>query len=386
MNPLSLYLHIPFCLHKCGYCDFNTYALDDLLESGHVGRDWAAGYAEALMAEMEGRAGRGGLAGARVATVFFGGGTPSLFPAEETARVLDRARALFEIAPDAEITLEANPGAADAGRFAALRAAGVNRLSIGVQSFGDDGLGRLDRVHTGEEARAAFRAAREAGFDNLSLDLMFGIPFQTVEGAGRDTEEAIRLGPEHLSAYELTVEKGTAFSARMAGGELRGLPEEETALEMWRLRDRLLGEAGYARYEISNFARAGFECRHNLNYWRRGAYLGLGAGAHGFLGGRRYWNRLRPDEYMKNASDPTAGEEEVMGEKALGEALILGLRLKEGVSLDALAAACGESPEARFGPLIDQLGKDGFLARGNGTLRLTERGTLVANSVLAKFV
>lgn len=387
MKPLSLYVHIPFCIAKCGYCDFNSYALDTLLEKGHTGEDWARRYADALVEEIKSRLDEFSLEGREVGTIFFGGGTPSLFPAEETRRILDFLAASFDLAPDCEITLEANPGAAEAERFGALREAGVNRISIGVQTFDDAALIRLDRVHTGDDAERAFRSAREAGFANVSLDLMFGIPHQTIEAATQDIERALALGPEHLSAYELTIEPGTAFHARQARGELNGLPDEETALRMWEIRDSALAEAGFERYEISNFARPGFACRHNLNYWRRGDYLGLGAGAHSLLEGERLWNHARPDVYAANASDPTAGSERVdEPEKALGEALMLGLRVKEGVSLGRLARACCADPEETFGELFRELEDSGLVARENGYLRLSGKGTLLANQVLAKFI
>lgn len=387
MKPLSLYAHVPFCIVKCGYCDFNSYALDVLLEKGRVGGDWARRYADALTAELKGRARRLSLEGRRVDTIFFGGGTPSLFPPEETGRVLNLAARLFDVSPDCEITLEANPGAAEAGRFGALREAGVNRISVGVQTFDDDALKRLDRAHSGEDAEKALRAARRAGFSNLSLDLMFGIPHQTMETAARDLERAIDIGPEHLSAYELAVEPGTAFHAKRARGELSGLPDEETALRMWELRDSTLAAAGYERYEISNFAKPGFACRHNLNYWRRGDYLGVGAGAHSLMGGKRFWNHARPDVYAANASDPTAGREPVdEPRKAMGEALMLGLRMKEGVSLKRIARECGANPEEAFGEQLRELEGADLTARENGCLRLTEKGTLLANRVLAKFL
>ncbi len=387
MKPLSLYVHIPFCIAKCGYCDFNSYALDTLLEKGRAGEDWTRRYADALIEETKGRLQGFSLEDRRVNTIFFGGGTPSLFPAEETRRVLNLLTESFDLAPDCEITLEANPGAAEAERFGALREAGVNRISIGVQTFDDAALNRLDRVHTGDDAERAFRSAREAGFANVSLDLMFGIPYQTIPMAARDIERAIALGPEHLSAYELTIEPGTAFHARQARGELNGLPDEETALRMWELRDSVLAESGYERYEISNFARPGFACMHNLNYWRRGDYLGIGAGAHSLLEGRRFWNHARPDVYAQNASDPTANFERVdEPEKALGEALMLGLRMREGVSLERIARECGADPEVAFGELFEELESSGLVARENGSLRLSEEGTLLANRVLAKFL
>ena len=387
MKPLSLYVHIPFCIAKCGYCDFNSYALETLLEKGHAAEGWARRYADALMEETRSRLDEFSLKGREVDTIFFGGGTPSLFPAEETRRVLDFIAASFDLATNCEITLEANPGAAEAERFAALREAGVNRISIGVQTFDDQALGRLDRVHTGDDAQTAFRSAREAGFTNVSLDLMFGIPYQTIDMAVRDIECALDLGPEHLSAYELTIEPGTAFHARQARGELSGLPDEETALRMWELRDSALSEAGFERYEISNFARPGFACRHNLNYWRRGDYLGLGAGAHTLIEGERLWNHARPDVYAQSASDPTAGKESVDDPaKAIGEALMLGLRVKEGVSLTRIARECGADPEDSFGALFEELETSGLVARENGQLRLSDKGTLLANQVLAKFL
>ena len=339
------------------------------------------------MEETKNRIEEYSLEGRGVATIFFGGGTPSLFPAEETRRVLDLLTASFDLAPDCEITLEANPGAAEAERFGALREAGVNRISIGVQTFDDEALKRLDRVHTGDDAERAFRSAREAGFSNVSLDLMFGIPYQTIDMAERDIGRALDLGPEHLSAYELTIEPGTAFHARQARGELNGLPDEDTALRMWELRDSALNDAGYERYEISNFARPGFACRHNLNYWRRGDYLGLGAGAHSLIGGKRFWNHARPDVYASSACDPTANSECVDDpQKALGEALMLGLRIKEGVSLAHIKQECGADPEDAFGELIAELENSGLVARENGRLRLSDKGTLLANQVLAKFL
>ena len=387
MTPLSIYVHIPFCIHKCGYCDFNSYALEGLLEKGRVGEDWAAAYAGAAVRDIESRAAALGLAGRPVGTVFFGGGTPSLFPAPETARILRALREHFEILPGAEISLEANPGAAEAGRFADLREAGVNRISIGVQSFGDAALRRLERVHTGEDAREAFRSARRAGFKNISLDLMFGIPHQGLDEAAADVESALELGPEHFSAYELTIEPGTNFGALHARGELGGLPDEDADLAMWEMRDHLFSEAGYERYEISNFSRPGFRCRHNLNYWRRGEYLGAGAGAHSFIGERRFWNHARPDRYIEASKEPTAGEEDVgCTEKSIGETFMLGLRLTEGVSLDEAARSCGADPEEKFGGVFSDLIESELLERNGRTLRLTRRGLLLANQVLQRFI
>jgi oxygen-independent coproporphyrinogen-3 oxidase len=384
---IAIYLHIPFCLHKCGYCDFNSYALDTLLEKGHATQNWAASYADAVIREIENRCTSLDLAERPVESIFFGGGTPSLFPVEETARIMDALQRRFTLSPSAEITLEANPGASDVERFAALGEAGINRLSIGMQSFDDEALRRFDRIHTGDDARAAFHSARAAGFSNVSLDLMFGIPFQTPDQAKADIESALALAPEHLSAYELTIEPGTHFGALHSRGELSGLPDEDAALAMWEMRDRLLSKAGYERYEISNFARPGFRCRHNMNYWKRGEYLGVGAGAHSLIGGRRFWNHARPDIYAENAEDPTSGEENIQDKKkAIGESLMLGLRLREGVSLREISQKCGADPEEKYGETFSRLEKDGLLERSNGAIHLTHRGTLLANRVLAEFL
>lgn len=384
---MAIYVHIPFCLHKCGYCDFNSFALDTLMDNGHASQDWAESYADAVIREIEGRCATLPLSGRLVESVFFGGGTPSLFPVEETDRILGVLRQNFTLAPDAEISLEANPGASDTARFSALREGGFNRLSIGVQSFDDEALRRLDRIHSGEDAKAAIHSARSAGFENLSLDLMFGIPFQSQEQAKSDIETALALSPEHLSAYELTIEPGTHFSALQSRGNLAGLPDEDTALAMWELRDSILSEAGYERYEISNFSLPGFRCRHNMNYWKRGEYLGLGAGAHSLIGDRRIWNHARPDVYSKNARNPSAGEEKFKNKKkVVGESLMLGLRLSEGISLREISNRCGADPERLFGELFFNLQKKGLLETNKGNIRLSPRGTLLANQILSEFL
>ncbi|MCY4270799.1 MAG: radical SAM family heme chaperone HemW, partial [Gammaproteobacteria bacterium] len=266
LPPLGLYVHIPWCVRKCPYCDFNSH------ERPGAGIPEAA-YVEALCGEIAlNKKIR------LIETVFFGGGTPSLFQPESFARLLGRLAERKCLAPEAEITLEANPGIAEAGRFAACRAAGINRLSIGVQSFDDAALARLGRIHGGADARAAFTIAREAGFDNINLDLMFGLPRQSQSQALSDLETAIALAPEHISWYQLTLEPNTVFWRRPPR-----LPPEHLIDTTQEAGIALLESAGYARYEVSAFARPGKACRHNLNYWRFGDYLGIGAGAHGKL-------------------------------------------------------------------------------------------------------
>ena len=273
---LSLYVHLPWCVKKCPYCDFNSHALrsDTPLPT--------RAYTDALLREFDDQQQRLDRLGDRrpITSVFFGGGTPSLFPAADIARVIDAARAT-RLAAAAEITLEANPGAIEHGRVGELRAAGVNRLSLGAQSFDAAALKRLGRIHGPDEIRSAFGEARAAGFDNINLDLMYGLPEQDAAGALADLEAALALAPEHLSHYQLTLEPNTLFAARPPA-----LPDSDAVWAMQTRSARRLADAGYRQYEVSAWAQTGRECRHNLNYWRFGDYLGIGAGAHGKLAER----------------------------------------------------------------------------------------------------
>ena len=292
---LSLYVHIPWCVRKCPYCDFNS----------HAGTPEEERYIAALGADLDVE--RELAQGRQIDSIFFGGGTPSLFSGEGIARTLEYVRGHFELAADAEITLEANPGAVDAGHFAAYRAAGVNRLSIGVQSFDEAMLERLGRIHSTQEAREALQIARKAGFDNCNLDLMFGLPGQSRAMAMEDLQQAIELQPEHLSWYQLTLEPNTAFYAAPPAG----LPDDEHLAEISETGLELLGASGYRQYEVSAHARPGHACRHNLNYWQFGDYIGIGAGAHGKLtlpDGSivRRRKQRHPQRYMQAALDGDA--------------------------------------------------------------------------------
>ena len=384
-NSISLYFHIPFCTAKCGYCDFNSYALETLIEKKQAAhKDWASEYTDALIREMENRAKTLQVKGRKVESVFFGGGTPSLFPPEEIQRILNTSKKLFNFVSNIEISLEANPNSSDYNLFKKLKSAGINRISFGVQSFNNKLLKNLDRVHSSADARNAFYSAREAGFGNISIDLMFGIPFQTKEIANSDLQTAIDLDPEHLSAYELTIEPGTAFHALHMKGELKGLINESLSLEMWKMRDRLLHEAGYEQYEISNFAKSGFLCIHNLNYWNRGDYLGIGAGAHTLIDNQRIWNHLRPDTYIKNSRSPTAGEEKMEDKmKILGESLMLGLRLKDGISLTELKEKTGLDSEVLFQDQFKDFYKQKLLIKDKEKLKLTKKGMLLSNQIFS---
>ncbi|RTZ79468.1 MAG: YggW family oxidoreductase, partial [Gammaproteobacteria bacterium] len=273
--PLGLYVHIPWCVRKCPYCDFNSHAAQGELEE--------QAYVDALLTDLA----REEAGGRVVETLFIGGGTPSLFSGEAITRLLQGIRDTLDLASDTEITLEANPGAVDAAHFEAYREAGVNRLSIGIQSFDGDALQRLGRIHDARQAVEAFETARAAGFENINLDLMFGLPQQKLEEALDDLRRAIALGPEHLSWYQLTLEPHTPFHRHPPP-----LPADDLVWEMQEQGLELLAKAGYGRYETSAHALVGWRCRHNLNYWRFGDYLGIGAGAHGKITAgevTRYW-------------------------------------------------------------------------------------------------
>ena len=321
--PLALYLHIPFCVARCHYCDFNTFAgLDALFEP----------YAAALREEIH-RAGeiRGHPA---VRTLFIGGGTPTALPASLLASLLDACRESFDVQTDAEITCEANPGITDADVFAALRDMGVNRLSMGVQSLDDRELAWLGRIHGAAEAETAFAAARRAGFANINLDFMFGLPGQAAATWRNTLERATALGPEHISLYSLTVEHGTPLYDAVRRG-VQPAPEDDLAADFYLLASDLLARAGYEQYEISNWARSGFQCRHNLVYWRNEPYLGFGAGAHSFDfdpgepgAGRRGWNVRPVPAYIKRIQtghNALAGDEIITPRLAMGETMMVGL-------------------------------------------------------------
>src|SRR5229473_1030106 len=288
----SLYVHIPWCQSKCPYCDFNSHAASSWPE---------ADYTRALISELEHRVGSAPYSGGRIKTIFFGGGTPSLFDPKSIGEIIDAADRLCGIEPDAEITLEANPGTVDAAKLSGMRAAGVNRLSFGAQSFNPTTLKFLGRIHSADETRAAATMAHRAGFDRLNLDLIFAVPGQTVADVLFDIESVAALEPDHISAYNLTFEEGTAFFTDLKRGRITQLPTDEQAAMYSAVREEI-PRRGYAMYEISNYAPPGHEARHNLTYWRGQTYLGIGAGAHSYAGdgrgGRRWWNEKFPARYI----------------------------------------------------------------------------------------
>jgi oxygen-independent coproporphyrinogen-3 oxidase len=321
LPPLSLYIHLPWCVRKCPYCDFNSHEARESLPENE--------YIEALWRDLE--QDLPPVWGRPVQTIFFGGGTPSLFTPAAIDRLLSGVRARLTVAQDAEITLEANPGTIDLERFRGFRAAGVNRLSIGIQSFDDEKLQALGRIHGRGEALRAAAAARAAGFDNFNLDLMFGLPNQTVEQALEDVRTALALTPTHLSAYQLTIEPNTLFHAHPPR-----LPEDEAIWDMQQQIQTLLAAHGYHQYEVSAYARAGFECRHNLNYWRFGDYLGIGAGAHGKITHpdriTRRWKTKQPQAYLASAGTAAGlgGDQSLTRPDIAAEFMLNALRLTAG--------------------------------------------------------
>lgn len=396
---LSLYLHIPFCTVRCSYCDFNTYAgLETLIGP----------YARALAAEVRyvGAAKPKDFDG-RVHTVFFGGGTPSLLTVEQLAIVMEAIRESFEVLPDAEATLEANPGTVDPKLLAGYRELGVNRLSFGVQSAQPTELQLLDRLHTFGQVVEAVAWARQAGFDNLNLDLIYGLPHQSMT-AWRDTvERTLALGPDHLSLYALTLEFGTPMQAWVERGLLPE-PDSDEAADMYEWASETLQGSGFAQYEISNWAKlrpgetasetVPFRaCLHNLQYWRNLPYLGLGAGAHGFAAGWRYSVTRSPRAYLQRMAGATSrpfpfspaveGIHPVGPEGEVGETMMLGMRLTaEGVGEENFQLRFGQPLGERYSGELHQLSELGLIERIDGRVRLTRRGRLLGNRVFAAFV
>ena len=384
-EPFSLYIHIPYCVSKCPYCDFNSHVVPDIPE---------ASYTEALIQELNHYALLDDWRGRSIQTVFFGGGTPSIFKPLSIARILERVRLLFPFDSTCEITLEANPGTVESANFAGYRSHGVNRISVGVQSFQPHLLKFLGRVHSANEAVSALRVIGDAGFENFSLDLIYANPGQTLRDLENDLDTALGFQSPHLSAYNLTIEEGTPFHHEYRNGRMRPLREEEE-IAMAELIERRLSDAGLQRYEISNYARPGFHSRHNVNYWHCGDYLGIGAGAHSHnrvtndrIYGRRWWNEKNPARYMSKISESgqavTDAEESDLT-RAAGEHMFSGLRLIDGICLEAFVRRFGKSASELY-PQISGWVSEGLMKTDRKRLWLTSRGILVANSIFVHFV
>ncbi|MBI2863819.1 MAG: radical SAM family heme chaperone HemW [Chloroflexi bacterium] len=438
-SQLGLYIHIPFCRSKCRYCDFNSFAgLSRLIPA----------YLEAVRKEMvawSALSARGGLPSVardakklRLNTIYLGGGTPTLLGGEAIAALLSACRASFQVEPDAEITVEANPGTIDVAQLRSMLVAGANRLSIGVQSFNPNLLPLLGRNHTRQDVVGAYRAARKAGFDNVSLDLMYGIPTETLEDWEKDLEQAVELEPDHLSLYGLSVEQGTALWAEIDGGRLAS-PDPDLAADMYIRADEHLSQHGYDHYEISNWARPGRRCRHNLLYWRNLPYIGVGAGAHSSFCSVRLANVRDPAEYIARLTPalPVWGEtrgsrsldsptprgrhtpetpaapsfarsavesylsQQFLAENGLAvveeivdidqptqmaETAMLNLRLSEGIDEHSFCRRFGADVRQAFGREIEELENLGLLAGQGGAIVTTPRGRLLGNEVFIRIL
>ncbi len=404
--PVALYIHVPFCRSRCAYCDFNTYAgLDNLIPQ----------YVKAICREIELARRRWGALSAP--TVYFGGGTPSILSSEMLAELFQALHAAFHISRRAEITLEANPGTLTPAYLRSLLGLGINRLSLGVQSAHDDELRLLGRIHTWAQAVEAVNWARAAGVANLSIDLIFGLPGQTVARWRKTLAATLDLKPEHLSLYDLSVEEGTALAQRIDAGTLPA-PDEDRAADMYQLAEDMLAEAGFFHYEISSWAhRKGghrdkgqsqrpkpgkgdrsivrsedvspYVSRHNLTYWRNEPWLGLGAGAHSWLHRRRWANEYHPRDYiaaLEQGKVPVTGSEMIDRHLEMSEMMMLRLRLAEGVSADAFERQFGASMEKEFGEELSELQELGLLTWDRHVARLTKRGRLLGNRVFMSFV
>jgi oxygen-independent coproporphyrinogen-3 oxidase len=376
--PLGLYVHVPFCSAICNYCNFNRGLYDEARKTRYVA---------ALRREIESR-GRTPSADTRADTIFFGGGTPSLLAAGEIAAIVDSLFERFDVDPDAEITLETNPDTVDRGKLERVRAAGVNRISFGVQSFHDSELRRLGRIHTADRARAAVREARAAGFENVSVDLMMWLPGQSIAAWLENVDALIDADPDHASLYLLELYPNAPLKEDMARAGWSLAPDDEAA-EMYLTAMERLERAGLWQYEISNVAKRGKASRHNLKYWTDGAWLGFGCGAHSTEKGVRWKNVAGTDEYIERVAmgvDPVVERRVLSRENGLEEALFTGLRLMAGVDLDAVGRRYGLDVWSRYGADLDPFIREGWLVRDAARLRLTRPGMLMANEVMAVFV
>lgn len=362
MRPLELYIHIPFCIRKCKYCDFL---------SGPAGEGERAEYVESLCRKIRSYA---ELAKAyRVATIFVGGGTPSILEAEQMKRIFAAMGETFQIEAAAEISMEMNPGTVTKEKLNVYKSIGINRLSIGLQSADNKELAALGRIHTYEEFLVSYYMAREAGFQNINIDLMSAIPFQTRESCEKSLRTAAELKPEHISAYSLIIEEGTPFYEKYGEGKnAADLPDEDTERLMYEDTKRILQEYGYHRYEISNYAKEGYECQHNLGYWERTEYLGIGTGAASLIDNRRFTEGGKPEEL--SISDQMA------------EYMFLGLRKMKGVSKQKFAESYGSSMEAVYGTVIEDMKEKGLLEERGDYVLLTERGIDISNYVMSGFL
>lgn len=374
----ALFVYVPFCPTICTYCDFNVYARHAKLFDAY-----AAGVAREIeiVAQL--------VPPPRIAkSLALGGGTPSILSSDQIERIVDAARKYFDFIPGAEFTLEANPGTVDLEKSRALRMMGFTRLSLGVQTFDDLRLQSFNRHHTVRESYEAFETARRAGFENLNLDLIYGLPDLTLEDWSATLDLALAFQSEHLSLYGLQVEERTVLAKQIALGRV-STPDADMAAAMYELADEKLNAAGYRHYEISNWARPGYESRHNMTYWFNEPYLGFGAGAHSFFGGARYENIKHPKQYierLKINDSVVAAREEISRAMEMAETVVLGLRLDEGISFTRFRSRFGVDVREIYGKVISQLREWALLETDEGKMWLTPRGRLVSNQVLWRFL
>lgn len=367
---LGLYIHIPFCLSKCRYCDFCSFP--------HPRPEAVEKYFWALMSEIEEY--KEEYSEYNVTTVYFGGGTPTLLKAEQLGAILKKLNACFSISPSAEITAECNPATADTQYFKALRIAGINRLSIGVQSMDDGELRLLGRLHKSADAKKAFADAKAAGFENISADIMFGIPLQTKESLKHTIDEVCRLEPTHVSLYGLKIEDGTYFARHVDELEL---PDEDTEYEMYISSVKRLATHRFERYEISNFAKDGYYSRHNMKYWRREDYLGIGVAAHSCIGNRRFSNTCDMEKYLggnRADTNETVSEHDILCEK-----IMLGMRLEKGCDMTLLEAEYGEKL-LPYRKALERYTEGGYVTKKGDFLSFSDKGMYISNYILSEIL
>ena len=377
-QPLGLYIHIPYCIHKCGYCDFNSHPIK---------QDEMNHYIDALVAEMKHYAKTYSNTNI-IRTIFLGGGTPTTLTVYQLERILKECVSEFTVASDAEITIEANPATIDIEQLKSIRQTGYNRISIGVQSFDKAELKLLDRAHGPEEIHSTVDRARKAGFDNLSLDLMFAVPNQSLSSWESNLNKALEKNPEHLSTYNLTIEQGTAFSKLQSNGKLI-MPDDAHQLELYKRTIERLTKKGFHHYEISNFARRGKECKHNITYWKNKNTLGLGAGASSYMNGTRFKNINLPAHYIRQVKEKKIAvehSETLELRQAMGETIMLGLRLLQGISIHQFEKRFHISFINLFRNIISALKEKELVIIEKDYLRLSQKGLFWADSVILEFI
>ena len=377
-QPLGLYIHIPYCIHKCGYCDFNSHPIK---------QDEMNHYIDALVAEMKHYAKTYSNTNI-IRTIFLGGGTPTTLTVYQLERILKECVSEFTVASDAEITIEANPATIDIEQLKSIRQTGYNRISIGVQSFDKAELKLLDRAHGPEEIHSTVDRARKAGFDNLSLDLMFAVPNQSLSSWESNLNKALEKNPEHLSTYNLTIEQGTAFSKLQSNGKLI-MPDDDHQLELYKRTIERLTKKGFHHYEISNFARRGKECKHNITYWENKNTLGLGAGASSYMNGTRFKNINLPAHYIRQVKEKKIAvehSETLELRQAMGETIMLGLRLLQGISIHQFEKRFQISFINLFRNIISSLKEKELVIIEKDYLRLSQKGLFWADSVILEFI